>query len=152
VPIGVVHRLTDLDLRDNEIGNRGAVCLSAWGGGELQTLYLVNNGIGYDGGTGLARTPNLPKLSRLYLNHNPVGDLTAHAFAASQYRDALRELDLRSCGITDEGAMALAGSPLVRQLQMLWLTDNPIRRRDTWRVLRERYGDRLIGKGPDTGG
>jgi uncharacterized protein (TIGR02996 family) len=151
---GRLRDLTDLDLRDNQIGDEGVEALANWNwaGDRLQALYLVNNRIGERGANSLAMTAHLPNLAQLYLNHNAIGDSAARAFARSPHRAALRDLDLRSCGITDEGALALADSPLVRQLQMLWLTDNPIRRRDTWRVLRERYGDRLIGKGPDTGG
>jgi uncharacterized protein (TIGR02996 family) len=151
---GRFRSLTDLDLRDNEVGDEGVEALTNWNwaGDRIQALYLVNNDIEERGGSALATTTHLPNLARLYLNHNRVGDATARAFAASPHRGALRDLDLRRCGITDEGALALAESPLVRHLQMLWLTANPIRRRDTWRALRTSYGDRLIGKGPETGG
>ncbi len=140
---GHLAHLDLLDLRDNNIGDVGAMAMFNWPGQGPITLQLSNNRIGTRGGEALANTPNLQSLERLHLDHNPVGDRTALALARAPHRHALRELDLRGCGITDEGALAVANSPLARQLQEVCLMGNPIRRRETLQTLADRFGRRL---------
>ena len=94
------------------------------------------------GAWALAGTPYLPRLTRLYLNYNPVGDDGGVAFANSTERSALRDLDLRSCGIGDAGGRALAASPNVEGLEQLWIGGNRLRP-ETLALLRGRFGARL---------
>jgi uncharacterized protein (TIGR02996 family) len=139
---GNLAGLTDLDLRDNQVGDVGARALAQDGQHErLETLWLVNNQVGADGAKGLAYAA-LPRLARLYINYNPIGDEGAAAFAASPHRAALRELDLRHCGIGDAGARALAESPHLDGIDMLWLTGNRIGL-DALTLLRHRFGARV---------
>ncbi|MBY0228736.1 MAG: TIGR02996 domain-containing protein [Gemmataceae bacterium] len=110
---GALQRLELLDLRDNVISQAGAAVL-ARSGGSLRTLWLVNN---------------------------PVGDEGARAFAEA-CPPALRCLDLSHCGITDAGARALAGSPLINELEEIALRGNTFRP-ETWAMLRAKLKEKL---------
>lgn len=69
-----------------------------------------------------------PKVERLILNANALGDEGARVLAAHLHHDAsLTYLALTSCGIGDEGAELLAEALLVNQtLRTLFLSGNPI--------------------------
>jgi hypothetical protein len=62
----------------------------------------------------------------LWLSHNGFGNAGAVALAASKSFPVLGYLFLMWCSIGDEGAVALADSPLGGQLRALALTGNII--------------------------
>jgi uncharacterized protein (TIGR02996 family) len=126
----VLGTLTVLDLRDDSLNDGSIRALSRWAcAPTLRTLYVVNNRLGPAAATDLAW--RLPALVRLYLNHNAIGDEGAYALAASPLQE-LRELDVRYCDIRDDAQLKLAGSPLASRLTHLWLTaGNPMNRMAT---------------------
>lgn len=69
----------------------------------LLSLYLESNGITSEGAVALSRTlRNKVKLSKLNLNHNPIGDVGLKAIAEGiTMNETLRVITIADMGITD---------------------------------------------------
>jgi uncharacterized protein (TIGR02996 family) len=137
-----LERVRVLDLESNDLGDADIELLSSSPHlGELKTLLLWCNRIGDDGVRALI-TGALPRLARLDLSNNTVGDGGAEALAASLLLKQLAMLDLTGNRISDTGALALAASPHAAGLAWLELAKNPITPAGL-NVLRERFGGRV---------
>ena len=122
--------LRRLDASHNGFGPLGLLALLVKSPAELHTLRLVNNDLGDDG------------VNRL------VGSAAANS---------LRWLDLEQNGLTAAAALALGGSPHLRNLLALRLTDNPISPAAVRALRTSALGRRLAllevpGEGPVAGG
>jgi len=110
--------VTELNLRHNAIGPKGAAALAAKDSplGNLTTLHLQDNAIGDEGAAALAAEDSpLGSLTTLYLGTNAIGPKGALALAAKDSPlSNLTTLYLSYNAIGDEGATALAAkdSPL----------------------------------------
>ncbi|MBY0228017.1 MAG: TIGR02996 domain-containing protein [Gemmataceae bacterium] len=118
-------RLRVLDLEKNELGD-GDLDSLAWSPhlGELRTLLLWSNHVGDAGLRSLLG--GLPRLERLDLSGNAVGDGGAESLARSPVYGRLRLLDLSANQIGDAGAMALASSEHAGSVGWIDLAKNPI--------------------------
>ncbi len=72
----------------------------------------------------LFRSPHLTALRHLALRLPGFGDAGVDELVASGMIDRLQGLDLCRCGITDEGAQALAACPAAQRLEYLHLDNN----------------------------
>lgn len=81
--------------------------------------------------------------TRLCLDGNPLGDRGAEELARCKGMAHVRSLDLGRCGITTDGAMALAASTHLIGISQLNLADNLIGLRGQ-QLLRDRFGDRVL--------
>jgi uncharacterized protein (TIGR02996 family) len=121
-------RLADLGLAGNPIGDAGARSLAE---SKLlprliarsPALDLRQTDLGPSGVQALAAAGRLKPVTVLRLDGNRVGDAGLTVLTASDLRQ-LRELHLARNGISDEGAHALAGEPLLSRLTLLDLSDN----------------------------
>eukprot|EP00050_Salpingoeca_kvevrii_P000093 m.141673 g.141673 ORF g.141673 m.141673 type:complete len:319 (+) comp10024_c0_seq3:2444-3400(+) len=130
--------LTDLDLRDNElgddvgqvlkeclpkssllglnlglngIGDSGAINIAAGlPNSNLTSLDLGNNGIGESGATNLATAMPQSRLTILNLEHNIIADSEAAALAAAMSQSRLISLSLGGNSIGESGAAALVAA------------------------------------------
>jgi uncharacterized protein (TIGR02996 family) len=72
-------------------------------------------------------SPLVGRLAGMTIAYQPAaGDAIAKAVAASSATGGLDELELSRCGIGDDGATALAGSPCLTRLRRLALNGNRI--------------------------
>jgi uncharacterized protein (TIGR02996 family) len=116
--------LTVLHLPKNGLGTGGAQALAGSPHlGRLGALDLRDNGLDADAAAALAQAP-LPRLRRLDLGGNRLGDAGARALAFGLALPALTHLDLSDNGINREGAAALAVSPRLACLAVLDLRGN----------------------------
>ncbi len=132
--------LRSLDLSVNWVTTDGLEALV--GGDEPLSLVSLTLGpnmaaIGDEGAKAIAESPNLPDLDQLILTNNDIGDAGA---AALSQKESLQFLTLTNKedvwhadqesrprnNITDEGALALANSPIADNLRELFLSGNPI--------------------------
>jgi uncharacterized protein (TIGR02996 family) len=135
-------RVRVLDLESNDLGDADLeVLMGSAHLGELTALLLWCNRIGDDGVRALL-VGSLPRLARLDLSNNTVGDGGAEALAASLFLKQLTMLDLTGNRISDTGALALAASPHAAGLAWLELAKNPITPAGL-NVLRERFAGRV---------
>ncbi len=135
-------RVRVLDLESNDLGDPDLQVLADSPHlNELTAMLLWCNRIGDDGVRALLGG-SLPRLSRLDLSSNTVGDGGAEALAASLFLKQLTMLDLTGNRISDTGALALAASPHTASLAWLELAKNPITPAGL-NVLRERFGGRV---------
>jgi uncharacterized protein (TIGR02996 family) len=118
-------QLYGLDLRDNGLGDSGAVALASSPYlSRLAELVLSNNGLGITGLRALVATAQLRGLRTLVLAHNHLGDGGVEALAWSPNLPRLARLDLSSNDVTDRGAEMLAESPYLGRLTALRLAHN----------------------------
>jgi uncharacterized protein (TIGR02996 family) len=135
-------RVRVLDLEKNDLGDADVEALAASPHlGELATLLLWCNQVG-DAGVRALVAAHAPRLTRLDLSGNTVGDAGAAALADSLFLGRLVMLDLTGNQITDAGAGALAASPYAAGLAWLELAKNPISQAGQT-LLRERFADRV---------
>jgi uncharacterized protein (TIGR02996 family) len=135
-------RVRILDLESNDLGDADIEILAASPHlTELSALLLWCNRVGDDGVRALLGG-SLPRLGRLDLSNNMIGDGGAEALAASLFLKQLTMLDLTGNRISDTGALALAASPHSAGLTWLELAKNPISPAGL-NVLRERFGGRV---------
>jgi uncharacterized protein (TIGR02996 family) len=121
-------RLTDLGLAGNPFGDRGARALA---GSPLlprllaraPVLDLRHTDLGPAGVQDLVAGKHLRPVTALWLDGNQIGDAGLTALTVA-HLPRLRELHLGRNGISDEGALALAGAPLLSRLTLLDLADN----------------------------
>ena len=104
--------LTQLDLRRNDIGDKGAtgIAKALKVNSTLTVLYLSGNDVGDQGATGLAEALKVNSaLTVLHLRSNDVGDQGATGLAeALKVNSTLTELDLSYLDIADQCATGLA--------------------------------------------
>jgi hypothetical protein len=113
------HRLEALDLRYCRIGNTGLEALAAspvFGG--VRRLRLQRNMIGEKGMSSLRRFGNLTELD---LRYNAIGVEGARALLAAPFAPKLKRLFLYREDVGDEGAALLANAPqLPPALRSFW--------------------------------
>ena len=107
----------------------------------LKRLNLGQNPLGDEGAAVVARSPWLERLEVLQLAYSGLGDEGARALARSPHVGGLKRLDLRHNAITDEGAEALATSEAFERMQGLRLRSNPIRAAGGVALARSRWVD-----------
>ncbi|MCK5796087.1 MAG: pentapeptide repeat-containing protein [Deltaproteobacteria bacterium] len=97
-------KLQELNLSDNEIGDRGALTLarSATLAG-LTDLNIAGCSIGPKGAKDLAASPHLGALRRLIMSFNPIGDDGARALAKSPYLNPVDRPSSEYCHIVQSG-------------------------------------------------
>jgi uncharacterized protein (TIGR02996 family) len=133
--------ITVLRLKNNNLGNEGAVALAA-ARHPLRTLDVADNHIGDSGVAALTRSPSASRLGRLDLSTNEIGDDGAIEIARSPTLSQLRVLDLSGNCIGDRGAQALAESSHLSRLEVLRLGANT--RRDVHGVHLPSIGDATL--------
>lgn len=135
-------RLSNLALDNNRIGDVGSVELSAaaWLPA-LACLHASGCNIGPRGLRALLRSGALRGLRRLDLSENRLGDDGAAAIASTPLPN-LRELALSVNGIGRPGALALVASPHLDGLTRLSLSGNRLGR-SAELDLEERFGRRV---------
>jgi hypothetical protein len=118
--------LRGLGLYRNNLGDAGAEALAQarWLPGVL-VLELGENGLSPCGAMALARAPSFRPL-RLLLGVNPIGDEGAYALASSPILSRLTTLWLDSCNLGPAAARALAESPYLGNLRFLHLEGNAL--------------------------
>jgi uncharacterized protein (TIGR02996 family) len=118
--------LRGLSLYRNNLGDAGAEALAAarWLSGVLN-LELGENGLSARGAMALARATWFHPL-RLMLGANPIGDEGALALAASPVLSRLTTLWLDRCNLGATAARALAESPYLGNLRFLHLEGNDL--------------------------
>jgi uncharacterized protein (TIGR02996 family) len=128
--------LTKLHLGGNpQIADAGAAALASapnlarltWLGLgllEYPAQFAQGNQITDEGAASLAHSPHLTGLSSLGLCGNRISDDGAIALAGSRLAN-LKDLDLRENGVGEPGLAALIASDSLRQLEALGLTNNP---------------------------
>ena len=136
-----LSRLRVLDLEKNDLGDNDLDSL-AWSPhlAELRTLLLWSNQVGDDGLRSLLA--GLPRLERLDLSANQVGDPGAEALSLSPAFARFRLLDLSDNRIGDPGALCLASSSHAHGVGWLDLAKNPIGANGQ-SALREKLADRV---------
>lgn len=134
-------RVRILDLEKNELGDGDLEDLASSPHlGAMTTLLLWCNRIGDAGVQALIAAP-WANLQRLDMSQNVVGDNGAIALAHSPMLRHLRRLDLAGNHVGDSGAEALARSPFAENLEILELRNNPIGTAGLM-TLRERFAHR----------
>lgn len=123
---------------------------------ELRSLVLAGSGVTPDGVGEMAKCPRLARLRELRIGsvgyqlgpqfhaRRGVRDQGAGFLAASPVLAGLRELSLRAAGVGTAGAVALAGSPYLADLERLILTENPGIDAAGRAALRGRFGERVF--------
>lgn len=135
-------RLRALDLEGNDLTDTDLKLLAGSPNlNGLTTLLLWNNRIA-DAGLAALALADLPRLTRLDLSRNAVGDVGVTVLAGSSLIGRLNLLDLTGNQVGDRGAVALAASPRAATLRWLDLTKNPIGATGH-QALRERFGSRV---------
>jgi uncharacterized protein (TIGR02996 family) len=124
----ILRRLRRLEIRNENIGPRLRDLCRPNVLPELRSLVLRNNRLWSEYVTTLSElAKHLPKLERLDLSGNPMGDEGMQALAGSENLAGLRELVLQSDDVDqlytihEPGAAALAKSRTLTQLQALYL-------------------------------
>lgn len=102
----LLQRDPRLNLRQNVIGMPGVLAL-AKASCPATTLDLSGNYLGDEGVRALVEQPAWPTLRRLYLAQNSISDLGAMALARSGWMQQLQVLDLSSNRLTHQGIDAL---------------------------------------------
>lgn len=129
-----------LNLGNNPLGPKAVEALNASEHlARLRHLNLSHCGA-RDGVAALAGGGLLPRLLTLDLSHNGITARGANELAFSSATAGLCGLDLTGNLIGDGGAIALADSPHLPNLQRLQLDREPLDRR-TVRRLQDRFGD-----------
>jgi uncharacterized protein (TIGR02996 family) len=136
-------RLRRLDLSETQLQDAGTrIIVASPYMRNVSDFRLAYNGITADGVRALVTLSWLPSLQHLDLQDNPIADYGIRLLAEWPGSARLLTLNLRSTGMHDEGALALARSPLLTDVGLLKLS--PMFLTDQWsRTLRARFGTRL---------
>ncbi len=116
--------LVELDLSNAGIGDPGAIAIAETALPAIERLSIQLNRLTHRSFATLAKA-TLPHLRVLDLANNQPGPAGVEALGAAK-QPALRELDLSHCGLTDDMVIALAASPLIKQLAWIDLGHNEI--------------------------
>jgi uncharacterized protein (TIGR02996 family) len=118
--------LRGLGLYRNNLGDVGVEALmrATWLSGVV-TLELGENGFAQRGALALARSESF-RPHRLLLGANPIGDEGARALAESPVLSRLTTLWLDRCNLSPSSARALARSPHLGKLRFLHLEGNAL--------------------------
>lgn len=136
--------LRGIDLEGNDLkGSTGFALAEARDHPGLEVMELGRNDLDARSTWSITGACHAGKVTRLRLDGNPLGDWGVEDLARSKGMTHLRSLDLARCGITTDGAMALAESPHLSGVSQLNLADNPIGPRGQ-QLLRDRFGDRVL--------
>jgi uncharacterized protein (TIGR02996 family) len=130
-PDGAVARsphlrgLTYLNMNQNELEDEGVEALATSPGlPDLAVLSVINNEIGPASARALAGSPHRGRLTELYISANRLGDEGVAALCAPDVPFRLQMLNVIKTGIGDRSAVALARSPHVPGMDVLWLGSN----------------------------
>jgi hypothetical protein len=136
-------RLRALDLGHNHLGDGvGARLAESPFVARLTALALSGNSIRDPGATALVRSPHVARLEELDLSENAIGPITVRALAESDRLPRLRRLTLGR-HIGEEGALALAGSATLRNLEQLELVGTRELSAEAKAALRKAFGKKL---------
>lgn len=123
--------MTALDLRENPLGDRGAITLAGSPGlARLRFLDLRTAGVGAAGARALASSPHLGELTSLDLGGNSLGDEGVEAFTGAMRLPKLARLDLSRNNLTSASARCLAACGKLGTLEVLRLPGNHLLRED----------------------
>ena len=130
-PEGALHRVTELDISKNKIGDNGIahIATALQTNTTMRTLNISWCGISDEGAESLARALAVNRsLQDLNISDNEIGDNgIAHIATALQTNTTMTKLHFSQCSISDEGAESLARALAVnRSLQDLNISDNEI--------------------------
>lgn len=134
------HLLEYLELVPDVSGRRLLEIVKQPAFTRVKTLIVRGDRLlGWAGAYALAEG-SYPRLERLVLTRQGIGNIGLRALCESWGFPQLRELDLRHNDITDDGAAALLGSGVLVKVRRLDLSENPISRELLVRVQSGRYG------------
>jgi hypothetical protein len=114
-----VGTLRRLNADHNSFGPEGLRALLKKKPRELHTLCLMNNDLGDEGVSALAKSPASDSLLELNLGQNGLGDPGAKALANSKHLGNLLILRVNTNPMSKEAAEALGESPLGQRLAVL---------------------------------
>jgi Leucine Rich Repeat (LRR) protein len=123
---GHLPRLRSLVLTGNSVGDDGVTALRAWATlADLETLYLSSCRLTLEGVTDLLATP-LPRLAKLTLSGNALGDKLGDVLADAAHRlPALQRLELKRVGAS-AALIDVVERAKLPQLRQIDLRDNRI--------------------------
>lgn len=135
--------LRGIDLAGNDLkGSTGFALSAASHHRGLEVVELGHNDLQARSAGYVTGACCVKQFTRLRLDGNPLGDWGAEDLARCEGLAHVRSLDLGRCGITTDGAMALAESPHLSGISRLNLVDNSIGLRGQ-QILQDRFGDRV---------
>jgi uncharacterized protein (TIGR02996 family) len=123
-PAGLLGRLTELNLAENDLGPAGVTALAAAEAPNLRRLDLGHNNLGVEGVRALAGASFAAGLNELHLHWNVLGDEGAAVLAGSANLRRLTTLNLKANQLGDAAAAALAASPHLAHLTLLDVRGN----------------------------
>jgi uncharacterized protein (TIGR02996 family) len=123
----LARRLDKLDLSDNEIGDEGLrVLVDPPVLEKLRVLELCRAGLEEMAGFYLGAGSGLPRVERISLGGNRLGDEGVAALSQLSHLPGLHVLDLTSNQVGDRGAVWLSRSAGLARLRELNLSDNQV--------------------------
>ncbi len=121
-----LHLLEYLELTPDVPARRLSAVVKRAVFARLKTLVVRGDlSLGWSG-TGALAEGHYPKLERLVLRRQGIGNIGVRALCESWGFPRLRELDLSGNDISDDGVAALVRSSLIAKLAHLTLDNNPI--------------------------
>jgi hypothetical protein len=120
------EQITDLSLAFNQLTDGAVQALVRGNWPRLVRLNLSVNKLGPESLRLLTQQKPPLLLESLSLNSNPTGDLGLQFLGAWPVAQTLRELDIGMTGVTAQGLLRLAESPLAATLKRLVLRGNPL--------------------------
>jgi uncharacterized protein (TIGR02996 family) len=143
---GATHwKLEYLDLRGCRLGGDALTALAGWPGlASVHTLLLGNNRLGLPGARALASSSWLQQLHHLELRRVGLDGRSVQALVSSPVVGNLEFLALGENRLGEPAARALVASPHLENLQRLWLRSYPPIEEKMQRLLRKRFGRRVI--------
>ena len=118
--------LESLDIGEQNIGDRSILALTTLTLPRLRRLRLGVNPIGEAGARALASWPSLSGVTFLNLQNTQIRTAGAAALLASPHLGALEELWLQHSHLGDAVLAAIAQNPCLERLKILHLSGNPL--------------------------